>query len=284
MPELWCIIDIIKWAESYFKNKNFENPRAEIEWLLRSLLGYSRLELYLKFEEPLSKSQLKVLRDWVKRRINKEPLQYITKSCDFYGREFFITKDVLIPRPETERLVDVALEKIKDIKKPVILDIGTGSGCIGLTLAMERPDSIISAIDNCQLAIKIAEINKSKFLLSNINFSKIDILNEYPSGPYDLIVSNPPYISKKEMSQIMADVKNFEPKNALTDQNDGLTFYRYFSKISKSMLKSGSYIITEVGRGKHPHAVKSIFDSLQYLNVELIKDYNGDNRVLIAKV
>jgi len=129
---------------------------VEIEWLLRSLLSYNRLDLYLKFDESLTKQQLKILKKWIKRRLKNEPLQYITQSCSFYGRNFFVNSDVLIPRPETERLIDIALEKAKKIEFPKIFDVGTGSGCISITLALEIPDSQVYGSDISKKAIKIA--------------------------------------------------------------------------------------------------------------------------------
>jgi release factor glutamine methyltransferase len=147
MPSTWRVIDLIHWAESYLKEKKFDNPRAEIEWLLCALLDCNRLNVYLRFEEPLSQSQLTTLRSWVKRRLKNEPLQYITGSCDFYGRQFLINSQVLIPRPETERLIDIAIEKMKGIDSPTILDVGTGSGCIATTLGLEIPASKVLGLD-----------------------------------------------------------------------------------------------------------------------------------------
>ena len=138
MPNAWRVIDLINWAESYFKGKGFENPRREIEWLLRDVLKCDRMDVYLRFEESLSKSQLDVIRSWVKRRIKHEPSQYITGSCEFYGQRLLVNKHVMIPRPETERLLDTVLEKVKEIVSPSILDVGTGSGCIALTLGLEK--------------------------------------------------------------------------------------------------------------------------------------------------
>ena len=123
MASSWRVIDLIQWAESFFKKRSFDKPRAEIGWVLCSLLKCNRLDLYLRYDEPLSQSQLDTLRTWVKRRLKNEPLQYISGSCDFYGREFFVTPDVLIPRPETERLIDVALEKTSSVKSPKILSL-----------------------------------------------------------------------------------------------------------------------------------------------------------------
>jgi release factor glutamine methyltransferase len=280
----WRIIDLINWAESYFKEKGFENPRSEIEWLLRSVLDCSRMDVYLRFEEPLSKTQLATLRAWVKRRLEREPLQYITGSCDFYGREFSVNKNVLIPRPETERLIDTALDKLKGIDLPNILDVGTGSGCIATTLGLEIPNSTILGIDISADALGIANKNKENLNADNVSFEEMDILEQVPEGQFDLLVSNPPYIPKNEMNGLMKDVQEFEPSVALTDQKDGLTFYKRFAEIGKDLVKSDRWIILEVGLGDHPNAVKNIFMESGYPDTELIKDYNGDDRVLLVPI
>lgn len=284
MPEIWRIIDLINWAESYFKEKGFENPRTEIEWLLRAILKCSRMDVYLRFEEPLSKTQLATLRAWVKRRLEREPLQYITGSCDFYGREFSVDKHVLIPRPETERLIDIALEKLKGIDSPSILDIGAGSGCIATTLGLEVPGSTVLGIDVSDDALGIANKNKEKLDAENVSFQAMDILNTIPEGPFDLLISNPPYIPKEEMDGLMKDVKEFEPTMALTDEKDGLTFYKRFAEIGKELVKNGGCMILEVGLENHPNDVKKIFSESGYPETELIKDYNGDDRILVIKV
>ena len=284
MPEIWRIIDLINWAESYFKEKGFENPRTEIEWLLRAVLKCSRMDVYLRFEEPLSKTQLATLRAWVKRRLEREPLQYITGSCDFYGREFSVDKHVLIPRPETERLIDIALEKLKGIDSPSILDIGAGSGCIATTLGLEVPGSTVLGIDVSDDALGIANKNKEKLDAENVSFQAMDILNTIPEGPFDLLISNPPYIPKEEMDGLMKDVKEFEPTMALTDEKDGLTFYKRFAEIGKELVKNGGCMILEVGLENHPNDVKKIFSESGYPETELIKDYNGDDRILVIKI
>ena len=284
MPKAWRVIDLINWAESYFKEKGFENPRMEIEWLLRNVLKCDRMDVYLRFEESLSKSQLYVIRSWVKRRLKHEPLQYITGSCDFYGRRFLVNEHVMIPRPETERLVDTVLEKVKGIDSPSILDVGTGSGCIALTLGLEIPGSTILGIDISPSALNVANDNKKKLATQNVSFEELNILEHIPTGEFDLLVSNPPYVPLDEMDELMKDVKDFEPSNALTDQNDGLTFYRRFSEMSLNCIKQNGWIILEVGLGGHPKKVKSIFIESGYSEVELIKDYNGDDRVLVVQV
>jgi len=284
MPKTWRIIDLINWAESYFKEKGFENPRSEIEWLLRALLGSSRMDVYLRFEEPLSKTQLGTLRAWVKRRLEREPLQYITGSCDFYGREFSINKHALIPRPETERLIDIALDKLNEIDSPNILDVGTGSGCIAITLGLEIPGSTVLGIDVSEKAIQIANKNAKSLDAGNVSFHEMDFLHNIPQGSFDLMVSNPPYIPKGEMDGLMTDVKDFEPTVALTDEKDGLSFYKRFAEIGKDLVKINGWIILEVGLGDHPNKVKDNIIESGYPDTELIKDYNGDDRVLVVAI
>ena len=283
MPKIWRIVDLIHWSESYFREKSHQNPRLEIEWMLRSLLNCERLDLYMRFDEPLSGSQLSTLRGWVKRRSKNEPLQYITESCEFFGREFFVDTRVLIPRPETERLIDEAIKSIKHVRSPNILDIGTGSGCIAITLAKEIKNSNVIGIDKSIGSLQVSKKNSAELNVGNVTFFEMDILHQYPKEKFDLVISNPPYVPKSEMSGLMNDVKDFEPEIALTDFNDGLTFYKRISKIIPHILKDDSSCILELGIGNHPENVLSIFKQSGYSKLKTINDYNGDKRVLSIK-
>ena len=283
MPKVWRIVDLIQWSESYFRERSHQNPRLEIEWMLCSLLNCERLDLYMRFDEPLSGSQLSTLRGWVKRRTKNEPLQYITESCEFYGREFFVDKRVLIPRPETERLIDEAIESIKHLRSPNIFDIGTGSGCIAITLAKEIKNSNVIGIDKSIMSLQVAKKNSAELNVKNVMFLEMDILNQYPKEKFDLVISNPPYVPNKEIPGLMKDVKDFEPEIALTDFDDGLTFYKRISKIIPHILKDDSSCILELGLGNHPEKVLSIFKESGYSNMEIFDDYNGDKRVLSIK-
>lgn len=283
MPKIWRIIDIVEWAEIYFKEKDFDNPRLEIEWLLCALLDCNRIDIYLRFEEPLSKQQLKKLKTWISRRIKKEPLQYITGSCDFYGRDFIVNPNVLIPRPETERLIDIALNKLDNSSELRILEVGTGSGCIAVTLGLEIPNSYIYAVDISPNALEVANINKQRQKAENVNFLEMDILKFIPDETFDCLISNPPYIPKEELKVLMKDVKDYEPLIALTDNSDGLIFYKKFADIASNIIKPGGYIILEVGLKDHPKLVSRLFSELGY-KTQLEKDFNGDDRVIIIKV
>ena len=283
MPKIWRIIDIVEWAEIYFKEKDFDNPRLEIEWLLCALLDCNRIDIYLRFEEPLSKQQLKKLKTWISRRIKKEPLQYITGSCDFYGRDFIVNPNVLIPRPETERLIDIALNRLYNSSELRILEVGTGSGCIAVTLGLEIPNSYIYAVDISPNALEVANINKQRQKAENVNFLEMDILKFIPDETFDCLISNPPYIPKEELKVLMKDVKDYEPLIALTDNSDGLIFYKKFADIASNIIKPGGYIILEVGLKDHPKLVSRLFSELGY-ETQLEKDFNGDDRVIIIKV
>jgi len=282
--KIWRVIDILKWGEQYFADNNFDNSRKEIEILVQELLNCKRVDLYLRFDEPLTINQLNTLRDWVTRRKNREPSQYITGKAGFYNIELEITKDVLIPRPESEILIDSVLQVYSKKSQLSILDIGTGSGCLAISLAKELPIANVVGIDNSDKAIELAKRNATKLGIQNAEFKIIDILKEKTENKYDLIISNPPYIPKSEMSKLMDDVINFEPHSALTDNIDGLTFYRKFIEISNLIMNKNGLIFLEVGKGEHPKKVSELFNNNEFANVELIKDYNGDERVLKAQL
>ena len=279
IKKTWRIIEIIKWGEEYFKLKGFENPKQEIEWLLCDLLELKRIDLYLKFEDIINKSKLKKLKSWIKRRIDREPLQYITGKVEFYGLKFISTPQALIPRPETERLVDITLNSLKKIPEPKILEIGTGSGCVSIAVSNKKPRANILSLDISKNALELAEINAKSNNCKNINFLEMDFLNEIPDGRFDILISNPPYIPQKEIENIMPEVKNYEPRIALTDFEEGLNFYYRIAKVGRTLIPNG-IIILEVGLGNHPQKVFSLFKEAGFDQLELIKDYNNNERIL----
>jgi len=276
----WRIIDIINWGEKYLKDRSFDSPRNEIEILLLHLIGCKKIDLYLDFEKVIKPEDLIILRGWIKRRVNREPIQYIIGHSEFYGRRFNVNHHVLIPRPETETIINTSIDALSKKNNPVIIDIGTGSGCIGITLALEIPHSKVFAIDISEEALSIAKKNAELYNLKNIEFIKMNFLSEDINHKVDLLVSNPPYIPQKEISSLMRDVKEYEPMMALTDNSNGLVFYKKLSKIIPDVVKKNGVSILEVGRGNHYNKVKEVFSKEGYNDIEIIRDLNKDNRVL----
>ena len=276
----WRIIDVINWGVDYFENKSLENPRLEIEIFLQHILDCKKIDLYINFENEVSAPDLNTLKGYIKRRLRNEPSQYIVGKSNFYGRNFYVDNNVLIPRPETEILINACIEFLSMKDNPEIIDIGTGSGCIGITLAKEIPSSNVIAIDCSEEALAVAEKNAKNIGIKNIDFVKSDFLKQTIDLRADLLVSNPPYIPKEDISNLMADVKEYEPSKALTDDLDGLEFYRAFSKKIDPMIKIDGALIVEVGKDKHPLKAKKIFEKFGHANIEMINDYNGDIRVL----
>ena len=276
----WRIIDVINWGVDYFENKSLENPRLEIEIFLQHILDCKKIDLYINFENEVSVPDLNTLKGYIKRRLENEPSQYIVGKSNFYGRNFYVDNNVLIPRPETEILINVCIEFLSIKDNPEIIDIGTGSGCIGITLAKEIPSSNVIAIDCSEEALAVAEKNAKNIGIKNIDFVKSDFLKQSIDLRADLLVSNPPYIPKKDISTLMTDVRAYEPSEALTDNLDGLEFYRVFSKKFDTMIKTDGALIVEVGKGEHPLEAKKIIEQYGYADIEMINDYNGDIRVL----
>ena len=276
----WRIIDIIKWGEGYFKTKDFDSPKQEIEWLLCDLLGLKRIDLYVKFENKINDANLNKLKSWINRRVKREPLQYITGETEFYGLKFKTTPQALIPRPETERLVEIALNNIGKNSDIKLLEIGTGSGCIPIAISNEKPSLNILSLDISKNALELAEVNAELNNCKNIKFLEMDFLNETPKGEFDILLSNPPYIPVKEIEGIMPEVKNYEPRIALTDNEDGLVFYHSIAKKVKTLIKPKGIILLEVGLGGHPQKVFSLFKEAGFNQLELIKDFNNNERIL----
>lgn len=212
----WTVLKMLEWGTEYFQTHGIPSPRLSIEWLLAEVLQLKRLDLYLQYDRPLRQQELDQLRDWVRRRKQHEPLQYITGTTEFYHCSLKVNSDVLIPRPETELLVDLILKQNLESSLRV-LDIGTGSGCIAIALKKARPTWEIVAVDISEAALKTANENAQ---LNNviIDFRMADALtlpSQLSGEAFDLLVSNPPYITPNEKDDMDKEVKAYEPHLAL---------------------------------------------------------------------
>lgn len=279
----WRIIDIIKWGEEYFASKGIESPRLNIEILLSELLNSTRLGLYLHYEQPLLKTELEKLKELIKRRVKFEPLAYITGYAYFRELRLKVNRSTLIPRPETELIVDYAEEILNEIHySSRILDIGTGSGCIAIAIAQKFPNSEIIAIDDSDEALEIAIENAKFYKCQNITFRKMNILTDIPDDKFDLIISNPPYLSLDEFLQTQPEIRNYERMESLTDGLDGYTFYRRFAQVFPDMLKRSGKFILEIGYNQSA-AMYHIFNSEKY-EIEIFKDLNNIERYVVGLI
>lgn len=248
--------------------------------LLEDKFGLTKVEVMTGKEiEPV---KLDYFKDIIQRINRHEPIQYVLGKAEFYGRGFAVDGSVLIPRPETELLIRAVLKEKKF--SPTILDIGTGSGCIAITLAVEIPSSEVYAIDISEEALTVAQQN-AKNLKAKVNFSKFDILaNEKLEHWFDIIVSNPPYIAEREKKEMNSNVLDFEPPLALfvTDK-DPLVFYKAIARRGKSLLKPGGKIFVEINE-RFGKELKQHFRNEGYGNVSIEKDINNKDRILMAEL
>ena len=284
----WTIMSLQNWCTSYLKEKGFENARLNTDLLLSYALKCERIQLYAHFDKPLKKEELEYFRSLFKRRLENEPLQYIIGEAQFMGFSFFVDKRVLVPRPETEILVQETIEILKTIqgRELSVLDIGTGSGNIAISLAHSFSSIQIDAIDISEDALAVAGMNVQRHNVgSKVHLEKSDLftLSEKCAGKhYDVIVSNPPYISNKEFALLSKDVKDHEPAVALKDGGDGLTFYKTISRLGKNLLSPQGWMLVEIAYDQS-YDVKAIFHEEGYSNVSITPDINKIPRVVKAQ-
>lgn len=281
------VLDIIKSSTELLAKKNIANPRLNVELMLCEVLDCDRVKLYLDFEKPLTKNELDLYREWFKRRLNHEPLQYITGHAYFYGYRFKVNEHVLIPRQETEILVEKVLEDIKKNPKEnlSILEIGTGSGCISIALGkkldeLEMKYNIV-AIDISKEALDIAAYNLEKIEGSNekISFVEKDIFEiDTFNKDIDYIVSNPPYIPYTEFEGLNEEVNKYEPTISLTDYKDGLTFYRKILGLYSSPVITGK-LFFEIAYNQKKN-LESLLKDFPNVTGKFFKDYSDNDRVL----
>ena len=272
----WRIIDVINWGDKKFSDIGITNSKLEIEWFLCHLLNYRRIDLYLNFDNILSNKYLVKLREMIKRRLAHEPFQHIIGTGSFYGREYIVNRNVLIPRPETELII----EKLKLYgQRKTLLDVGTGTGCLAITSSLEKLANNIVAVDISKNAIQIAKQNAKLLNANNINFILHNFLNNIFNIKFDVIISNPPYLDNNKIKDLDLEVKNFDPHIALTDYSDGLSFYRRFADQFNNLLKDGGKLLLEFAGSYQKKELIKIFHAHRN-NLYFHKDLNGEDRVL----
>lgn len=281
----WTIDEILKWTTGYFTEKGISTPRLDAEILLAHALSAERIYLYLNMDRPLSPAERSLYRGLVKRRAGREPVALITGKKEFWSTSFRIVPGVLIPRPETEILVEVILQEIKELRCPQILEIGTGSGAISVAVAREKPESRIVATDVDPTAIAVARLNaKEAGVLECIDFVAMNLFDGILSDPrFHVICSNPPYVPTDMVPTLAPEISRFEPLSTLDGGPDGLdTIGKLVAQASQFMKSTGSLIL-EVGDGQE-EAVTGLFASVAGLReVRTFRDLSGKPRVVKGK-
>lgn len=277
------VLEVIQRSAEFLTKKGVESPRLQVELLLAHALQMPRMKLYLNFERTLTEAELEKLRELVKRRANREPLQHIIGTTNFCGLEFLVNRHVLIPRPETEILAERAWKYLSTLNSQpsTALDFGTGSGCLAVMLA-KKSNAEIHALDISNEAIEVARENAKrheviiKFHHGN-GFTALSGKKEF-----DLIVANPPYIATEEIATLEPEVRDHDPKSALDGGEDGLNFYRLLAKESQDWLAAAGRLMLEFGEGQ-AELIQEIFEEQKWIVEAVERDYSQRQRFLIVR-
>ncbi len=285
----WTILKLLQWTISYFNFHKIEGARASAEILLANAMGIKRIDLYLRYDQPLSRQELATFKTLIKRRVKREPVAYIIGNKEFWSLDLDVTKDVLIPRPDTECLVEQALLCVpwKDLNAVWnILELGTGSGAIILSMATQHPQHRYFASDRSEKAVLVAEGNARKNLLSGVILFFVGdwfcpIKNNI--SKFDMIVSNPPYIPTHVIEKLEPEIAFYEPRIALDGGKDGLESITLIINQAPSFLKPAGYLLLEIGYDQKQKISAIVNNCGKYESVNIVKDYGGHDRVAIMK-
>jgi release factor glutamine methyltransferase len=273
------VLKVLQSTTAYFKKRGIENPRLNAEHLIAHTLGKRRLDIYLEFERDLTEPELAPLRELVRRRAQREPLQHLLGTVEFGGRIFFCDKRALVPRPETEQLVELVESRIVN-RQSRMVDVGTGSGVIALTLADKFPEAEIVATDISEEALSLARENAARLGTNRVEFVRCDLL-EGVTGDFDLIVANLPYISRQDRDQLSPEVLR-DPEIALFTGKSGEEMIRRLIEEAPAHLRPGGSLALEIGLGQ-ANALRQFLETKNYRDIEAKKDYADVTRFLFAR-
>lgn len=280
------VLEALNLSTEYLNKKGIESARLNAELMLAHILNCKRLQLYLMFDRPLDENELSVYREYLARRAKREPLQYILGEVEFYNIKLKVNPDVLIPRPETELLVEKIIKDFSDKSEFKFLDIGIGSGNISIALLVNLPSSAGTGIDISDSALALANYNaESNSVKNRLELVHFDILKDdiQSLGKYDAVISNPPYVSSEDFETLEPELKVYEPQIALTDFYNGLTFYRKIISIADNLLKENGKVYFEIGKGQS-NEIKTLMENKRINNINIIKDYQGIDRIICGEL
>jgi len=281
--------EVLSKTIQFFKDKKIESARLDAELLIAHALKIPRIQLYVKYDSPLNESEVNLCREFVKRRSNGEPVAYIIEEKGFYGLTFKVKSGALIPRPETEIIVDEVLKDIKikheQSEKIRVLDLGAGTGCIGLSIAKNNPKVELISVEKSVESFEILKQNVELLNLSSqtqIILNDVDNLSPLDLGSFDYIVSNPPYIAEND-PEVEPMVKRFEPATALFAEDSGLRFLKSWAQKFRNSLKADGLIFMEMGYKQGLLLMKYYSEELKYSDAVILKDLSGLDRVIKAR-
>ncbi len=280
VTERWTVLKILQWTADYFSARQIDAARLEAELLLAATLGLDRVGLYVNFERPLDSAELAAFRERVQRRARHEPVQYILGETEFWSLGFHVTPAVLVPRGDTEVLVEEALSRIESAAR--VLDVGTGSGAIAVALAHDKPEILVTALDCSLPALEVARGNAVRNGVAERVSCLAGDLASLPAGPFDMIVSNPPYIPSKDWETLMPEVRDHEPRLALDGGEDGLEAYRHLARQAGRILAPGGWLLVEVGIGQ-ARDVSALFRAGGLVEISQRDDYARIPRVVAGR-
>lgn len=279
------VLEILDKSTKFLDDKGIESPRLNADLLMAHVLTCKRLDLYMMFDRPLKEPELESYRECIRRRIKFEPLQYIVGNVEFFGLTLEVNSSVLIPRQETELFVDIIVQENKDRSALKILDIGTGSGNIAISLAKMIPGSEVTTLDVSGASIETAKKNASLNSVANISFIQSDVIDffNYGNGKtrelFDLIISNPPYVSNSDYLKVQEEVLKYEPSIAVTDFADGYKFHSEIISNSLMYLNQKGKVYLEMALGQD-ETLSDMMASAGYSNIEVYRDYNKIKRFI----
>jgi release factor glutamine methyltransferase len=286
--DTWTIQRLLNWMTKYLTEKGIDSPRLSAELLLGCVLTMERIELYTQFDKTVTKEQLDILHDLVKRAGQHEPIAYLTGKTEFYSLQLEVCPDCLIPRPETELLVERAIEFLRIRNGPqFVCDLCTGCGCIAVAIAKNYPEAKIVATDICDAALNVAAKNIERHKLKDrITLLRGDVFE--PLVPhldvdkFDLIVCNPPYVSASEYEKLDKNVKDYEPRLSLFAGVDGLDVYRRIIDKADRFLKSDAVLMLEIGYAQGPAIKKLLEQTGAFAEIKIEKDFHDNDRIVSA--
>lgn len=278
------ITESLKWAAASLRSAGIAQPEREAASLMMFTLDRDRTFLIAHSEYELSSNESRLFESHISRRSSREPFQHIVGKQEFYGLDFEVSPDVLIPRPETEMLVETAIDLLRDIRDPFFCDIGTGSGCVAVSILHELKDSRALAVDISPRALKVAERNaRTNGVLDRLDLISSDVFSAFGDLSFDVILSNPPYIPSNDIAKLQAEVREFDPLIALTDGGDGLSIIRKIVVDAIKFLKPGGSLLLEIGSGQ-AEFVGVMFDKAVWSEAIFLPDLQGIERVVKARI